>query len=190
MKKKVVIMTSFLLILTGIIGTLGYFYTVNWQKNSDTKNIESKEKNVMEAVFDEEEINRTEPAFKEEPPRETTKYIENVWMEIKEGTLTRSGATIIIYDNNTEHFRYHEKFRIEKYTENGWELLPFLYPDIGFNEIGTSPAKESPIEMQQNWERYFGELSNGKYRLVKSVADIDSYNGKQQYFYVEFTIDM
>ena len=40
MKKKVVIMTLFLLILTGIIGTLGYFYTVNWQKNSDTKNIE------------------------------------------------------------------------------------------------------------------------------------------------------
>lgn len=190
MKKKTIITILLLLIFVCIVGILSYFYTENFQKNIDTKKIESKEKNVMEAVFNKEETNVTESVFKvEEPPRETTKYIENVWMEIKEGTLTRSGATIIIYDNNTEHFRYHEKFRIEKYTENGWELLPFLYPDIGFNEIGTSPAKESPIEMQQNWARYFGELSNGTYRLVKSVADIDSYNGKEQLFYVEFTIE-
>lgn len=52
----------------------------------------------MEAVLN-EETNVMESVFKEEDPqRETTKYIENVWMEIKEGTLMKSGVTVIIYD--------------------------------------------------------------------------------------------
>lgn len=40
--------------------------------------------------------------------------IEKVRMEIKEGTLTNVGATVVIYDDNEYHFAYSEEFSIEK----------------------------------------------------------------------------
>lgn len=117
-----------------------------------------------------------------------TKSLDNVSMKIKEGTLTRKGATITIYDGNIEHFAYHDKFRIECFENGEWKELPFI-SNRDFGEYGVTPRKESYIEMQQNWEYYFGELKNGKYRLRKSVKEEGFCSGKEQFFFVEFTID-
>ena len=119
--------------------------------------------------------------------------IEKVRMEIKEGTLTNAGATVVIYDDNEYHFAYHEQFSIERKENNQRKEVPYFIPEDNesgvlplFDMIGVKPKEENPIEMEQNWTRIYGELPQGEYRLIKSVS---TYNGDQQPFYVEFTIE-
>lgn len=209
MKRYQIILICVCLII--VVISVGIVLT---KKNNNEKELQNLKESVNSST-NQEEINKNIAVGYELPETNMTDFIdtynteeriekyaeertiEKVRMEIKEGTLTNVGATVVIYDDNEYHFAYHEQFSIEKKENNQWEAVPYFIPEDNesgvlplFDMIGVKPKEENPIEMEQNWERYFGKLSNGTYRLVKSVADIDSYNGKQQYFYVEFTIDM
>ncbi len=107
--------------------------------------------------------------------------IENIKMEIKEGTLTKTGATIIIKDTNVKHYMYGLHFRIDKKEENYWKPL-LAKENVIFNDIVYNIR-----ELNQDWSLLYGELSEGKYRLVKSVCTNEGCS-KKAYFSVEFEI--
>ena len=113
--------------------------------------------------------------------------IENVKMEIKEGTLTNKEATIIITDTNKNHYQYGEPFRIDIKENGKWKEVD-LIGDAVFNLPAYNVDKNNKLELNQNWEHIYGELSPGEYRLVKSTCgDEGCYESK--YFRVEFTIE-
>lgn len=113
--------------------------------------------------------------------------IENVKMEIKDGTLTKTGMTIIITDTNKEHYQYGVGFRIDV-KENGiWKKAKQI-GEAFFTTQALSVNKDNQLELHQGWEHIYGELEKGEYRLVKSVCANDGcYESK--YFSVEFTIE-
>lgn len=120
--------------------------------------------------------------------------VDKVNIELKEGSLTRGGAIIIINDNNERHFAYSENFWLERRNNTKWESVPYLTRENNallplFDSIGTLPTEENPIEMYQDWKRIYGELPNGNYRLVKSVYESNN-NEEEKFLYVEFSIDM
>ncbi len=113
--------------------------------------------------------------------------IENVSMKIKDGTLTKTGATVIITDTNKEHYDYGLPFRLDK-KENGiWQMLEvtgdgnFILPAYGVD-------KNNRLELNQSWDHIYGELKNGEYRLVKAVCISEDCN-EQKYFSVEFILE-
>lgn len=112
--------------------------------------------------------------------------IDNVSMKIKDGTLTKTGATIIITDTNKEHYDYGLPFRLDKKENGVWKLL-----EVTGNGAFTLPAygvdKNNQLELNQAWDHIYGELKSGEYRLVKDVCISDGCNEKK-YFSVEFTI--
>lgn len=112
--------------------------------------------------------------------------IENVKIEIKEGTLSKTGATIIIEDTNKEHYMYGLHFRIDKKEENSWKTL-LAKENVIFNDIGYNISENNILELNQDWSLLYGELSEGKYRLVKSVCTNEGCS-KKSYFSVEFEI--
>lgn len=105
-------------------------------------------------------------------------------MIIKDGTLTKTSATVIIEDKNEEKYNYSSWFRIDKKENESWKEVNVIDEKYAFTDIAYLPDENGKVEMNTNWKNLYGELEKGEYRLVKEVYD----NGNN-YIYVEFTIE-
>ena len=108
--------------------------------------------------------------------------IDGISMEIKEGTLTKTSATIIITDNTGKGNTYGSSYHLDKINNNRWQTLDVIYEgNYGFTSIGYLVDENNQLEFNHNWKNLYGELETGTYRLVKEVNN--------KYFAVEFTIN-
>jgi len=115
--------------------------------------------------------------------KESDRKAENVKLEIKEGTLTSTGATVIITDKNENPYGWGVPYFIEIEEDGIWTEAQDLYR-ISWIEIAYELDENGQYEQEINWEKFYGELKPGNYRLVKNVYDNGYIN-----FYVEFTIE-
>ena len=107
-------------------------------------------------------------------------------ISIKDGSLTRDGCDIIVYDIGYEKSVFGEEYRIDIFEDGRWKPLEIiLNEDIGWNLIGYLVGESGSREMKVNWKRLYGSLENGHYRIVKHVTR-DIYN--REYFSYEFDI--
>lgn len=111
--------------------------------------------------------------------------LEGVSMTIKSGTLTPSGATVIIKDTSNRGNIYGESYSLQKKEKDTWVNMEPIH-DIGFNFIGYSVDKNNQLELGVNWEYPYGKLTNGTYRILKDT----SYPGEgtEHYITAEFEI--
>lgn len=108
--------------------------------------------------------------------------IEGVSMVIKDGTLTRTGATIVITDISGRDNAYGSEYRIDKNSRGEWKELDVVVEgEYGWNSIGYLVGEDGKLELKVNWEWLYGKLKNGEYRIVKSINN--------KYFSAEFRID-
>ena len=108
--------------------------------------------------------------------------VEGVSMVIKDGTLSRRGATVIITDTSDMNYTYGEEYRIDKYKEGVWKELDVIVEgNYGWNSIGYMVDDNGILELDVKWEWLYGRLEDGYYRIVKSVNDKE--------FSIEFRID-
>ncbi len=94
-------------------------------------------------------------------------------MHIKEGTLTKNSATVIIEEKTDYDITYGESFWIEKYNSKTGSfdaLANNTDNNCGFNMIGYIVTPDTPLELKQNWSCQYGNLDKGHYRLVKDVS--------------------
>lgn len=116
---------------------------------------------------------------------------ELVNISIKEGTLTKTGATIIITDNNPNKIIYGTSFYIEKYENNDWHEVMPINNNYGFNYMAYYVDENGKLELEQNWEYIYGKLNKGIYRIVKDVAfesDVPITPEDIYYIWTEFEI--
>lgn len=115
--------------------------------------------------------------------KDNEEYIlEGVTMKLKDNALTKSGATIIITDNNKVKYTYEEYYKLEKRIDHVWyELKP--NSDVFFNEMGYLVDDNNELEMNIDWSKTYGNLTSGKYRIIKRI-----YDGEYKYFSVEFDL--
>lgn len=98
---------------------------------------------------------------------------ENITMKIKDGSLTNTGATVIITDlsGNENVDLINRKFKIDYKKNDKWYRLESKIK----NEVSvmtTDNAMENgdnTYTQEINWERYYGKLGKGHYRIVKEV---------------------
>lgn len=96
---------------------------------------------------------------------------EDITMEIKEGTLTKTGATIVITDLSGKNNTFSKEFRIDQKRGGKWYRLK----DKSKNEVDVMPGQEEDKKLEQelNWEKNYGTLSDGYYRIVKKINNKD-----------------
>ena len=108
-------------------------------------------------------------------PREikTINLAENITMEIKEGSLTNTSATLIITDLSRDESvdLTNKEFKIDYKKNNKWYRLESKIK----NEV-TVRTSDNAMEngdntytQEINWEKYYGKLGKGHYRIVKEV---------------------
>ena len=115
-------------------------------------------------------------------------------ISIKEGSLTRNSATIVIKDINKYKIIYGEPFRIDKYQNSTWKEVNKTGENYGFNDIAYGINEEGIVEIKQDWSHIYGNLDKGIYRLVKEVVfesdiPVDNEELYNYYIWVEFEIE-
>lgn len=109
--------------------------------------------------------------------------VKNVSMSIKKGTLTNTGANIVIIDTNTQKHTFDEEYRIDKKVNDRWEEVKRIDNNFAFKDIAWIVGDDNTITKNVNWEKLYGKLEAGQYRMVKKV------NGKMfSAIQVEFEI--
>lgn len=110
--------------------------------------------------------------------------IENVTVEIIEDTITKSGATVVITDNNEIPYSWDENFyRIEKKINGNWQ-------DINSNKpmdsllIGYLRNENNQIKFNINWSSDYGTLDAGTYRILEIATEgsIIAYSNEFQIY--------
>ena len=98
---------------------------------------------------------------------------ENIAMKIKDGSLTNTGATVIITDlsGNENLDLISKEFKIDYKKNNKWYRLESKIKHevtvmTGENVVDN---KDNTYTQEINWERYYGKLDKGHYRIVKEV---------------------
>ncbi len=112
--------------------------------------------------------------------------LKDVSIKIKENTLTRTGATIIITDKSNRENIYGDSYRIDKKENGTWVELEPIIENYAWNSIGYSVDQNNKLEMEVNWEWLYGKLQDGEYRLVKDTSYAGE--GTKHYITVEFEI--
>ena len=95
--------------------------------------------------------------------------IKNVTMTIKEGTLTNVGATVVITDTNTNKHTFDSEYRIDKKVNDGWEEARRIDNNFAFKDLAWIVGNDNAITNNVNWEKLYGKLEPGQYRMVKKV---------------------
>ena len=123
-------------------------------------------------------------SYKDTEEKNIQDKYSKISLSIKDGTLSKTGATIIISDISEQENTYGEWFRIDKKTNGFWEELKPIDDNYVFKDIAYRIGENHQLEMNTDWSKLYGELEPGEYRIVKELYD----NG-DIYLAVEFTIE-
>lgn len=93
---------------------------------------------------------------------------ENITMEIKEGTLTNKGATVIITDLSGDDNTCNKSFNLERKRNGKWHKMVRKSP-VEVLVGSTKKDEDNKIELELNFEAYYGTLKKGYYRIVKEI---------------------
>jgi len=97
-------------------------------------------------------------------------------MAIKKGTVTSTGATLVLENKTNKQAMYGQPFEIDRKTGDEWvELIPEIENYAFTMEAFTVPAGQFR-EMEVLWEWLYGRLSAGQYRIVKNM-NVESTDG-------------
>ncbi len=116
--------------------------------------------------------------------------LKDTSMVIKEGTLTSTGATVIIISTNKDELHtYGKSYKIERYENAEWVPVKPIVDNYVFTLEAYYVDSDGILEMDIPWETLYGKLDAGRYRIVKDAAiDKDgAYVGKG-YVYAEFVL--
>ena len=115
---------------------------------------------------------------------------DGVSMNIKEGSVSPTEATVIFENNSNNQGVYSDDFLLEKEIEGDWYQLPTIIDEYGFNDIGYELLPWEIEEFTIDWDWLYGSLDSGEYRIVKKLLDLRDTGDYDEYnLAAHFTID-
>ena len=105
-----------------------------------------------------------------QPNNQKMNQVDGVRIEIQEGTLTNTGATIIITDTTGKDYSYGEPYRIDKKEDGKWTEASKVIEDAYFNMPAYHPDENNQIIREIDWSWIYGELEPGIYRFVTDAS--------------------
>lgn len=98
---------------------------------------------------------------------------ENVTMSIKEGTLTPTGATLLIKNQSKHEVGFGTEYHLEVKLGDKWYEVPYFDSSIGgvaWALVGVGVDAGETFEYPLSWEFLYGALREGTYRIRKEVG--------------------
>lgn len=167
MKKAILVIIIVLIFI--VILSVSYKFSDN--KNINSRNILESDNNE-ELIMSSAEVN---DVIEEDLDKKQQDYYENlkeqtidkVSMAIKEDTLSKTGVTIVITDENKVKYSFvRDNYKLEKNIfGNFWIELPLKSDGYIIEPLGGHGAN-GITEMKIDWKERYGELKKGKYRII------------------------
>lgn len=111
----------------------------------------------------------------------------NISLNIKKDSLTATSAIVIIKDSSGEKNGYTNSFTLYKKQNNDWVQLDLINDNLSITTENYLVDENNTLEFKINWEKSYGVLSPGYYKLVKFATNLD--NNKSYSFSADFTIE-
>lgn len=189
MKKKVVISIIIVILILLLILVCVSKKDDNITKNELDQNsivvFEAKDNsNIVQTMSPTEKIMYGLMDSKEYIDNLNARSIDNVTIEVKEDSITRTGATFVVTDKNKEFCTYGDEYHIEVKKNGKWEIQMPIVDSILVEAYVAQPTK-SVYEIKKDWSKIYGELENGEYRFALKMQA-----NKEEYAYTEFTISL
>ena len=81
-------------------------------------------------------------------------------------------------------------FRLERLKKGEWKLLPALMDRVAWNMDALGVQYEGSVEWEIGWEKLYGTLPPGTYRVVKQISGYRSMGAfTTKTYYAEFIIE-
>lgn len=112
---------------------------------------------------------------------------KGVSLTVKENTLTRTGAILILKNDSDVDVEYGEPYEIEIKKNGEWHKVNV---ELDFNLPAYILKSKATKEIELKWENGYGKLASGDYRVIKGI-NVEKEDGTFETFYVsaEFTIE-
>lgn len=200
-KAKIVVIVLAIILVIMIVAIVTFLLvdfllrksSVEVSKNNSTEQYNENDTIIItpQPVTEEEMKKMEEREKKREADRQASKEeweqmsFDKISMSIKEGSVTKNGATLIITNNNELSCGHGDNYRIQRKILGLWiPIIPIVMPwSVADSECGIILSKTSVTPMR-DWSKIYGTLRSGKYRLREEIY----INGKKQYIYAEFSI--
>lgn len=111
-----------------------------------------------------------------------SRTIKNITLEVKEDTITKTGATFIITNKNDYRWSYSEKYVIQVKKLGVWINQPMVGRNIVSLVVPMVP--NGTYQIKANWSKLYGELEKGHYRYGIAMD-----TRRNEYVFAEFTIE-
>ena len=115
---------------------------------------------------------------------------DKVVISVKKGTVTKKGLTLVMENKTDERFNYGEEYHLEKKHNKKWYIVDPINK-VDFTLMAYEVEAKQTKEIKFDWEYRYGELSKGKYRLVKymyKLSDAPIDNSKKTFVAATFDI--
>lgn len=153
--------------------------------NINTDNLHNNVENVeIKNRYENQIYNNSAEKITEDTDKEIN--MDNIYIKMKENSLTSKGLILTIENKNDDVYLFNEIYEIQRKENNEWikylslvqrKAEPDMYIDE--NEIK---------DVEVTWEREAdGELSKGEYRLKILVKN--NYPDNDVYHYIDFIIE-
>lgn len=134
-----------------------------------------------------------EPSIHEKEPSDITPaMLEDLYLDVVEGTVTPTGMNYNIVNRSKETWLYGRDYHLQMEDEGLWYNVE-LTGGVEINEfpadaLRTMSASENGEFV--DWEGYYGELPDGHYRLVKNgwFEDADGNRSEKIWLAAEFVL--
>lgn len=120
---------------------------------------------------------------------EESKYevIENkVVISVKKDSLTKTGLTILMNNKTENKYNYGAVYHLEKKSGKKWYIVKPIN-EMTFTMMAYEILPGESKEIKFDWKYGYGELPKGKYRIVKTIYDLDN-SDKEYNIAAEFRI--
>lgn len=105
---------------------------------------------------------------------------------VMEDTVTPTGLTFIIVNETNEIATFGRMFTIEKKSGFGWRELERIDGAYFADAIRVEPGGSR--EWTESWRSDYGELSPGRYRMIKTITVGDGLEKVKHDITIEFLI--
>ena len=170
-----------------------YFETDFLEETITYNGKEYKKSELCNATLKWLELSELERSYSSYFPPEFMIFDEKWGVILTIENLTPSGATIKCTQsggNPTGELQTGSWYILETWTkENGWQEAPYFAEVAWTEEAWMIPMNET-CEWKVDWERLYGAIPSGKYRIGKIITDFrGSGDFDTAVYYAEFEIN-
>ena len=108
-----------------------------------------------------------------------------VTIKVSKKSISNTGATVVVTDKSSQKYTWGIEYFLQVKENGKWKRLDFLEPSHSPANVDTLLGyildEKHQITQSIDWERRYGKLPNGTYRIVK--IGFDTTTREDVYFY-------